>query len=462
MILVVFSAPLDSASVDTGSIQLLRGTTRVSGTVRLADTLHLRAEFYPDSLLTLQTDYQLLVNQGIRDVNGALLDSVAIVPFTTGASAIPSNLVFSTVSVGFRHSCGVTTTGAAYCWGHNFAGELGTGSQLISSSIPALVVGGLTFSTVSASQYHTCGLTTAGAAYCWGEGGHLGDSLGSQSPVPLRVAGGHAFTSVSAALGQSCGVTTAGAVYCWGTGGAVATPTALGGGLTFASVSAGALHSCGVAASGAAYCWGMNTMGELGIGTSTGPEPCPDYGFNACSSLPLAVSGGLTFAAVSSGGLHTCGLTANGEPYCWGDMLHDLLASGRNPPTGPEQCADIGDLESDLAPDTIPCNRVPRIVAGDLKLASLSTGGEDWFACGLTSSGAAYCWGESLIAGSTSTRVVAVPGGLTFKMLSAGLSSTCGVTTAGVAYCWGANESGELGDGTTNPSEVPVKVFGQP
>ena len=51
------------------------------------------------------------------------------------------------------------------------------------------------------------------------------------------------------------------------------------------SVSAGLSHSCGVTPSGAAYCWGSNAYGELGNGAMTN------------STTPVAVSGGLTFAA---------------------------------------------------------------------------------------------------------------------------------------------------------------------
>jgi alpha-tubulin suppressor-like RCC1 family protein len=57
---------------------------------------------------------------------------------------------------------------------------------------------------------------------------------------------------------------------------------------------------------------------------------------------------------------------------------------------------------------------------------------------------------------------VAVAGGLTFSALSASGIHTCGLTTDGVAYCWGSNSDGELGNGSTTSSNVPVKVLGQP
>jgi hypothetical protein len=102
IVVIVFSEPLDSTTVDAGSVQLWRGTTQVAGTVRFADATHLRAEFHPDSLLAPQTDYQLLVTTAIRDLNGLALDSAVTVPFTTGTAVAPATLHIT-----------ITTTGAA-------------------------------------------------------------------------------------------------------------------------------------------------------------------------------------------------------------------------------------------------------------------------------------------------------------------------------------------------------------
>jgi len=461
IMVLVFSEPLDSTVLDSGSVGLWQGTTPVVATARFADTEHLRVELHPDSLLAPQTNYQVVVTTAIRDMSGLQLDSAATVPFTTGTTAPVGNLVFASVSPGFNHTCGVVTAGAAYCWGANYEGELGDGNTGNNSSTPVLVAGGLTFASVSAAFQYTCGATTSRAASCWGV---VGDS------VPDSVAGGLTFVSVSAGFAHACAVTTSGAAYCWGDNewgqlgnGATSysqTPVPVAGGLTFRAVSAGARHSCGVTTAGTAYCWGENTLGELGIGTPTGPEECLNGDTLACSTTPVPVAGGLSFATVSAGGEGTCGVTTSGAAYCWGEN-GGLL--GTDPSAGPEQCEIPADWP---AGGPIPCSRVPVEVPGGLTLSSVSAYKTDGGACGLTPTGVAYCWGgiaNSWSPGSPNKfSPVAVPGGLTFATVSTGYFHACGVTSAGVAYCWGNNESGELGDGTTTDSSMPVKVAGQP
>lgn len=143
---------------------------------------------------------------------------------------------------------------------------------------PVPVSGGQRFAAISAGDSHTCGLTTGGAAWCWGlnQYGELGDGTTTMRLVPVPVSGG----------------------------------------LGFASISAGG-HTCGVTPGGQAYCWGWNQFGQLGDGTTDS------------RLTPVSVAGGLLFATVATGGgSHTCGVTPTGEAYCWGQNDYGVLGNG--------------------------------------------------------------------------------------------------------------------------------------
>ena len=361
-----------------------------------------------------------------------------------GASSSSFNiaaLTFAAVSAGGGVTCGVTPAGAAYCWGANGGGQLGNGTQ-INSTTPVAVSGGLTFAAVDPRGASSpCGVTTAGAAYCWGDNiyGELGTGTTSFSHTPVAVSGGHTFAGVSAGgYYATCGVTTAGAAYCWGLNnygqlgnGSLtnsSTPVAVSGGLTFATVSAENSYACGVTTAGAAYCWGYNSYGELGNGTQIN------------STTPVAVSGGLTFATVSAGFYAACGVTTAGAAYCWGDNSYGALGTG-----------------------TTSFSLTPVAVSGGLTFAGVSAG--EYSACGVTTAHAAYCWGLNPYGGlgngttTNSSTPVAVSGGLTLATVSTEYQSACGVTPAGAAYCWGSNSVGQLGNGTTTDSPTPVAVW---
>jgi len=486
-VVVVFSEPIDPGTLTTGSVQLWRDSTPVPGTVQFSDSAGIRAEFHPDTLLAGETDYRLVVTRAVRDVNGVGLDSVVEVGFTTGITPPETGLVFDSVSVGYAHTCGVTTAGKAYCWGGNSNGALGVGTYGDVSATPVPVAGGLTFASVIPAYDATCGLTTNGAAYCWGPYWGVTQGLFDSAtvanscsqwgcPKPLPVVGGHSFKMLSFRVGHACGVTTDGAAYCWGSNDygqlgidsatsasscvdqspgngfwVCPAPVPVAGGLTFVTVSTGEVHTCGLTTEGATYCWGGNGAGQLGGGATTGPELCSVEGSTyPCSHVPVAVAGGLSFTEISAGYDFTCGMVQTGAAYCWGDNGAGQLGSGST--TGPEVC--VFDPYN-----SAPCSARPVPVTGGLVFRRISAG---WYVtCGVTTGGAAYCWGWRNPGASAVP--LPVSGGLTFASVGVVMLHACGLSQGGVAYCWGGNSEGALGDGTfTDSWGVPVKVAGQP
>jgi len=84
-VIVVFSEPVDSATVTPSSVQLLLGATPVAGTARLFDATGLVALFEPAQLLAPATAYRLAVGQAVRGRNGEALEAPVAVDFTTGS-----------------------------------------------------------------------------------------------------------------------------------------------------------------------------------------------------------------------------------------------------------------------------------------------------------------------------------------------------------------------------------------
>lgn len=112
-------------------------------------------------------------------------------------------------------------SGAGLCIGPNTAGQLGNGGYTDAPDAFVPVTGSLTFVAIAAGGKHSCGLTAAGAAHCWGSGvwgqlgnGEFGASYNVTAPVP--VSGGLAFTSITAGGDHTCALTAAGKSYCWG------------------------------------------------------------------------------------------------------------------------------------------------------------------------------------------------------------------------------------------------------
>ncbi|HEX5871407.1 MAG TPA: Ig-like domain-containing protein [Longimicrobium sp.] len=281
------------------------------------------------------------------------------------------------VATDYQRTCVLTPEGAAYCWGYNLGGAVGDGTA-VTRTDPSPVSTGLAFSAVSTGRHFTCGLTTAGAAHCWGA-----------NPYGEVGAGDEAMEHL--------------------------TPRAVAGGRTFATLSAGFGSTCALTPAGEAFCWGANFQGELGRDTLT--DTCAASSVPRCSSVPLAVSGGLRFTRVSVGeNNHVCAVTAAGEAWCWGQNASSQLGTS----VAPDTC--VFDL---------PCVRSPARVETATAFTTIVAG---WnYTCALDAGGQAWCWGMGFGA-----RPAAIPGGRAFVEIDAGAGAMCGRTAAGAVYCWGS------------------------
>ena len=148
----------------------------------------------------------------------------------TSGNAIGEGIPVSGLATGNGHTCALDGAGGVLCWGYNSSGQLGSAGPPPGHGWPTRAAVPVVLVSLAAGGEHTCGLTAAGAAYCWGSNSHgqLGNgTIGGTNSVAAPV----------------------------------------GGGLTFVVLSTGGAHTCGVTPDGSIYCWGANASGQLGDGT---------------------------------------------------------------------------------------------------------------------------------------------------------------------------------------------------
>jgi alpha-tubulin suppressor-like RCC1 family protein len=378
--------------------------------------------------------------------------------------AIRVRLRFQALSAGAGHTCGVTTAGSAYCWGWNQEGRLGNGS-IAPVAAPARVVAQSSFLHLSAGWEITCGVVGGGAA-CWGSNrsGQLGSESKSDALSPAWVTEPARFVAVATQATHSCAITELGQdAWCWGAGWtgqrgmgdrSAGPPVPVTGDLRFGVVDVGWLFTCGITLDGAAWCWGTNRDGQLG--TADGREPCPwtDGSWHPCAVTPVPVASALVFDTLAAGTNHACALTADGAAHCWG--RNDVGQLG------------VGSTVTGFTPQPVPA---------PLPFMMVTAG--DRHTCALATDGTAWCWGDNgrgtLGTGAATGDCAGAPCALLptpvsttlrFRWLTAARGETgahtCGLATDGLAYCWGDNLRGQLGTGRVDGGGwAPRVVAGQ-
>jgi alpha-tubulin suppressor-like RCC1 family protein len=388
------------------------------------------------------------------------------------------------INSGAAHSCAITNEGSAKCWGWNYYGQLGVGTDtgpeicgfgdeypIGCSTIPALVIGLSTgVSEISSGYADACALMSAGTVKCWGfsAGGQLGngDNTGPEgcgqfpvpcSTTPVNVSGLSGATAIASGWNHTCAITSSGGIKCWGASGngqlgdgtaddrATPVDVDLPNGVTATSISAGAENTCAITSAGELLCWGSNRFGQLGLGTDEGPEEC-EQTENACSTVPVAVPlpVGVTPREIAMGEEFVCVLTSAGGVMCWG-----FNSDGQ-----------LGDGTEDDSNTPVDVNLPNGVTATAISAFA-------YHVCVLTSTGGAECWGENFSGqlgdGTTndSSIPVAVNGlGAEATAIAAGWDQTCALTSIGAVECWGLNRNGTLGTGDTQSSKLPRPVKG--
>jgi alpha-tubulin suppressor-like RCC1 family protein len=422
------------------------------------------------------------------------------------------------VSAGDEFTCAVTTARRVRCWGDNDYGELGDGTTT-DSSTPVLVKNISNVIAVAAGYYHACALESDGTLWCWGDDGNgeLGiGTTGGISEVP-KIVPMQNVTQVAAGDGDTCAVgDSPGDLFCWGwnidgelgngtfTDGDLPTQVSgLASGVQ--QVSVGGAATCAIAdVSGpTALCWGGNDHGDLGDGSTVSSRPVPGPVFGLTSTASGGASSGVQQIAV--GEQHACVAMATAQVQCWGDGFYGQLGTGsqidRHIPTPVNGLPGaFGTADSVTAGYTTSCALAANLnaycwgwwVRGSISppatrttaapveglpsggVSQVSTG--NWGACALVRTGGlatgVRCWGDNtngeLGAGSVGGGTNALSP-LAVKNLSdditgiaTGNMTYCALEHNAGAWCWGYNGNGQIGDGTTTSSDVPVHVQGLP
>lgn len=329
-------------------------------------------------------------------------------------------------------------------WGANDAGQLGNGT--FTDSPVAVPVGGVPEGSnvvdTKAGSNDSCAVTAERTAACWGELQYPEATKIKPDPAPIPRSGVLATSGVVKTVTgerESCAITDVGVVGCWSTAG-VRQIVGFLAGKKVVEISVGRSHGCAVTSTGLVGCWGANAFGQLGDDSALdSTDPVAVNAFGVLKDREVV--------KVTSGDQHSCALTADGAIACWGS--NDQGQLGR-----PGIEASSVPVAVDTSSDAVA-------------FADVTAGGSH--TCAVTTTGRAQCWGsngrgqlgdDSRVSSDVpvSVNTAGALANTTVAGVTAGSQHSCALTVGSEATCWGANSSGQLGDGSTVDSSIPVSV----
>ena len=329
---------------------------------------------------------------------------------------------------------------------------------------------GVRFSQISAGRGHNVAVASDGNIYSWGrnEHGQLGDGTTTERHEPTKVKKPQGvsqdFSWVQASAGYmfSVALGSNGQIYCWGdntygqlgnntttehhTPEPVNTPPNVPSGFTWKQAAAGSLHTLGLGSDGNLYSWGSNIHGFLGDGTTTERHTPVQV------KLPKGVPSGFTWQQMNGWGWHSLALGSDNLLYSWGTNTRGEVGTG-------SISSDILTAVRIATPQGVPSNFTWRqFQMGDYSSIAIGSDGNayGWGA------GPNGCLGDGLAKDSygptRTTKPYGVSPQFSWKQVSNRSQTSLGIGNDGNLYSWGGNENGQLGDGTTEQRNTPVRV----
>jgi alpha-tubulin suppressor-like RCC1 family protein len=352
------------------------------------------------------------------------------------------------------HTTQVIANGEVRSWGDADYGQLGTGSSMAYSSVP-VNVSSLPSTVIATAQgkEHTLALLSSGTVMAWGKNtcGQLGNGTYTSSNVPVNVSAS------------------------WGTNKVIA-------------IASGDYHSLVLLDDGTVRAWGRNEYGQLGNSTTIS------------SNVPVLIAGLGNVKAIAASGFHSMALLSNGQVFSWGrnnfGQLGDGTTINRNTPvavitssgalTGVMKVAagayhslvllangtvmawgrnDMGQLGDNSFTDRYNPVQVMNGGAALGNITEISAGG--YHSLALVSDGTLRSWGYNFYGqlgnGSSlnSNVPVAVSGGLSNNIVGiySGMWHSWVLRSNGDVLAWGRSHRGQIGNGTTGDQHVPVLVM---
>lgn len=423
------------------------------------------------------------------------------------------------------YALALSRDGQVFAWGWDARGQLARGRTLFSAT-PRKIAGLPTLAHMDAGAFHVAAVDTQGNVWTWGQdaAGQLGVRSIPDWTRPGRVTLIGNARRVVASWGYTAVLKNDGTVWIWGTAWGtyprrIETPESIPGLTDIVQIRGGGDHLVALKSDGTVWTVGSNLQGQLGDGTSQGSQSparqvaglsgITRIAAGTCSSMalrgdgtvlawgdaacgyastprysPQVVSGLGGVADIAGGAHYSHAVTTGGEVYSWENAYQPVKREG---------FTQVATLEAELLDQTLALLQDGTVAAyGDNELgqhglgttapvsgvravpglsdvafvstASSGNGGLTHFA--LTRSGVLYGWGSNfegqLAQGDSmlSSVPMHVQGLPSIVKVATGDLSAYALDATGRVWAWGDNVAAQLGDGTTSPRSTPVAVSG--